>query len=197
MNNRFTRIMARWFKTHPTYGIVPMCAAIAMDAGDEAALGVGDSAARLPVTVYNDVDDACMFPRYNPTIVPALGLVSQGSGVAPVVRLRGQLTYDSLEIAIAYLEKDTDELLAKKRGDYVLQAATDSLLAFIEPRFSDVGIPDDTNGDTWRSLGGKGNKGAVEVIDIPQIEQFKIKLGVHGVTMFGALIATCKVRRMT
>lgn len=199
MNNRFTRIMTRWLKSHPVYNLTAMCAAVQMDDGDETALAL--NATRLPCAIYNDVDDDCMFPRHNPTTVPALGLVAQTAVPTPMRRFRGQLDYDAVEIGMSYMERDTPELAAKGRGDYVLQAATDSLLAFIEPKNANVQIPGDVlpnpNSDTWRSLGGFGKKGSVEVLDITNVEQFRIRLGVHGVTMFGALIVTCKLRRLT
>jgi hypothetical protein len=198
MNTRFTRIITRWVNTHEDYGVRALLDAMidtGLDGNDEDELAIGTDV--LPVTIYNDVDDACMFPRYNPTVVPALALVAQVSTPSMVRRNRGQLDFDGVEIGLSYIERDQPELFSRRRGDYVLTAVSDSLLAFNEPKLSKVPIPADSNGDTWRTLGGEGAVGSVEVTEILKLEQFRVRMGVHNATMFGAVLATCRVRRLT
>lgn len=186
MNNRLSRIMTRWMKHHPTHGIVPMSAGVVMDDGDEDVLLV--DGARLPVTVYNDVDDPCMIPRYNPDQVPAIAIIPQVSLSVPVDVRRGQMDFSEVDVSFSYLERDTTEILARRRGGYMITAMVDSLLGFNKPELSNMLIPGGTT--TWRRLGD------IEVLEVKALEEVRMTIGLGTASMFGSLIATFRVRRV-
>jgi hypothetical protein len=190
MNNRLSRILTRWFKTHPVYGIAPMCAAIVMDAGDEAALLIPpDTGVRLPVTVYNDVDDDCLVPKFNPDVVPALCIIPQMSTLSPMKRGRGQVDYEGVQVGVSYIERDQKETLARKRGGYVMEAVLESMIAFQKPEHSAIPRPGDVDGYSWRRLG------PVEIVDVTAIEEYRVTLGIGASAMFGAIIPTFRIRK--
>lgn len=185
MNNRLSRILTRWLKDHPVYGLDLMLASVVMDEGDEARLLIKD--ARLPVTIYNDVDDDCLAKRYNPTVVPAVAIIPQVTTSVPT-RSRGTLIYKDVTVALSYLEREQPEILSRQRGGYVMTGMTDSLLAFNEPRISNVAMPSPGT-TTWRRLGD------IEVLEMTALEELRVTLGVGGANMFGSLLATFTIQR--
>ncbi len=195
MNNRLTRIIDRWVDTHSVHGVAALLEDITMDGNDEDELELRGE--KLPVTVYNDVDDECMFPKADPTEVPAIGIVSQSSAIARVRPRSGVRIFEGVEVALSYLEREEPELKAKRRGDYVITALADSLERFNNPTLSNVPIDMDEQGNSWRTMGGYKVPGSIEVVDITKIEQFRVRLGVHKVTMYGAVIVTCTVHAYT
>lgn len=194
MNNRLSRILTRWINTHPTYGVRALLASAVetMDPGDQAALVLnGDD---LPIAaVYNDVDDACMVKSYNPDAVPCVAIIPQVSTATPITKHRGQLDYDGVEVSLAYMERDQPELASRGRSGYVLTALIDSLIAFNDPRLSGVGAPEPSDPPdgfvSWRRLGD------IEVVEMTAAEEFRMTLATGGASMFGAVVATFRVRR--
>jgi hypothetical protein len=187
VHNRLSRILTRWLKTHPTFGIAPMCAALTMDAGDEALLELAGE--RLPVTVYNDVDDECLVPKFNPDVVPALCIIPQLSTNSLVTRRRGQIDYDKAPVGMSYIERDQPEILSRLRGGYVLEAVLHSMIAFQQPAYSAIPMVGGA-GPTWRQLGN------VEIVDVTSIEEYRVTLGIGTSSMFGAIVPSFKVRQL-
>lgn len=200
MNNRLTRILHRWLDEHPLFKLSVLLAAATMDGDDETELLVpveGAAGARLPLTIYNDVDDDCLFPRINPPKVPAVCVVADLPSPSKLRFGKGQVDYPGVAVAISYVERGEPDLKARRRADYVLNAIEDSLMAYNNTQVSDEPIMGDDQSNTWRTLGGPRAKGSVQLLEIVDTEQFRAKVGVHGVTMYGAVIATCKVVRKT
>lgn len=185
MNNRLSRILTRWLKTHTTHSLALCAARVAMDEGDEEALLLNGE--RLPITIYNDVDDTCLTPKFNPDRVPALAIIPQVSVNAPVQVRRGQLEYFGVEVAMSYMERDTPEVFARQRGGYIMNALQDSMIEFNKPDVSKAIMPGSDM--SWRALGD------IEVLEVKALEEMRITMGVAGCTMFGSLIGAFNVRR--
>lgn len=194
MINRVTRILTRWLRDHPVYGLPVLLADVAFDSSDEqAALLI--NGVQLPLTIYNDVDDDCTAERYDPDVVPALVIVAELSTDAPVKPGRGQLDFDGVGVSFAYLERDQPAKYARQRGGYVFTAVQDSLSAFNDPRLSRVPLSEGIDAwaevsSLWRSLGD------VEVLGVSDVSEHRVTGGVGKSRMFGAVLARFKVRRI-
>ena len=186
MINRTTRIFDRWLRTHPVWGLAACLARVVMDPADEALLKLGKH--RLPVTIYNDVDHEGLARNKDPDTVPALAIVADVAHKAPLKANRqGVLEFRGVAFGFTYLERDTPVLAARGRWGYVSQALMDSLLAFNTPALSRAARPDSS--EPWRRWAD------TEVIELTELEEWRLQGGVGKADVIGSLFALCVVHR--
>lgn len=134
MRVELTRMVADWL-LHPDFGVNRYLDTVPRDAGDPgpplvAAWADPDQPQVSPVAVFDDTRHRWVVRREDPPAMPCL-LV----GVTAPIELTGEpypdgqfrMTTADVELAIAYMTQQEDEVVAIRDGEYTLRAVARSL----------------------------------------------------------------------
>lgn len=167
-----TRLVSRWLKEHPTYGVnvlIPNLNIVLED--DKPGL----------VSIFNDADDDCVAGAINPTKTPCLVIITDGTIKYAVSRTRPVMDIADVMLSVSYLTKTERPIKARRDGAYALRAVADSLMKLNEPKISTA---------EWRKLDD------MEFLELTELVEVRVLGKLNELRMAGSVVAHIRARRV-